>query len=449
MRRLRRRGGGRRRLRLSGSPLASPVTAGGRAAASARVLLVAPRQSYRIGAYQAAAAALGVRLIIASDGAHSVVPEIADGMHVDLRSAEEAAMRLAAGLADTAIDAVLAADDVTVEIASRAAAALGRAHNPVAAVRSARRKDLARAALAAAGVPVPEFRRLDLARPLGAQIAGVRYPCVVKPLAMAASRGVIRADDAASLLAACERVRAIVAAADDPEERRHLLVETFVPGPEIAIEGLLCGGELRELAVFDKPDPLDGPFFEETLYVTPSRLDPALAARARRRVAEACAAYGLREGPVHAELRLHDGEAWIIEVAARTIGGDCARLLTTCVGRSLEELVLRHALGWPLEIEARGEAAGVLMIPTPGAGVLRRVEGVLAAARVPGVEDVVIAVREGYELVPLPEGGSYLGFVFARGAGPVEVEEALRNAHRALRVIIAPSLKVAAGTPRG
>ena len=151
---------------------------------------------------------------------------------------------------------------------------------------------------------------------------------------------------------------------------------------------------------------------------------------------------------MHAELRLHRGEAWILEVAARTIGGECARLLTSGLGRSLEEVVLRHALGWPLVLEASRGAAGVLMIPTPGAGVLRRVEGVLAASRVPGVEDVVIAVREGYELTPLPEGGSYLGFVFARGADPAEVEDALRAAHGCLEVVIAPSLKVAAGAPR-
>lgn len=448
MRRLRGLGGRGRGVRLSRSSLPAQFNSRARSPRH-RVLLVAANHSYRIPAYQAAAAALGVRLVIASDGANSVIPQITDGVHIDIRSATDAATRIIEAARLRPIDAVVATDDSTVEIASRVAAALGLAHNPVTAGMTARRKDLARETLAAAGVPVPEFRRLDLRRPLPPQITGMRYPCVVKPLAMAASRGVIRADDPESLARACRRVGAIIAAADNEDERNNVLVESFIPGPEIALEGLLFGGQLMELAVFDKPDPLDGPFFEETYYVTPSQLDPALLARARRRVAESCAAYGLREGPVHAEIRIHRGDAWIIEVAARTIGGDCARLLTSRLGRSLEELVLRHALGWPLALEERAGAAGVLMMPTPGAGTLRRVEGVLAAAQVPGIEDVVIAVREGYELVPLPEGGSYLGFVFARGTTPAEVEGALRSAHTCMNVVIAPSLKVTSVPPPG
>ncbi len=239
------------------------------------------------------------------------------------------------------------------------------------------------------------------------------------------------------------RLEAIVAEALVPDEREQLLVESFIPGEEIAIEGLLSAGRLHVLAVFDKPEPLDGPFFEESYYVTPSRLPKALLDRATRRLAEACAAYGLREGPVHAELRLHDGEAWIVEVAARTIGGDCARLLSFGTGRSLEELVLRHALGWPLALDRPAGAAGVLMIPTPAAGTLRRVEGVLAARQVPGIEDLMISIREGYELTPLPEGGAYLGFMFAHADTPAEVETALREAHACLNVVIAPRLPVA------
>jgi biotin carboxylase len=389
-----------------------------------------------------AAAALGARLVIASQGHHSVIPEIAEGLHIEFEKASEAVERIVADASREAFDAIVASDDLTLEVATRAAAALGLPHNPLSAVCAARRKDLARDALRAAGLPVPRFRCLNLTQPLALQISGLDYPCVMKPLAMAASRGVIRVDSGDELQRMLPRVAAIVAEAVTSDERDRVLVESFLPGTEIAIEGLLSDGRLRVLAVFDKPEPLDGPFFEESYYITPSRLPKPLLERAVERLAQACAAYGLREGPVHGELRLHEGEAWILEIAARTIGGDCARLLSFGAGRSLEELVLRQALGWPLDLNPLGGAAGVLMIPTPGAGTLRRVEGVLAAQQVPGIDDLMIWVREGYELVPLPEGGTYLGFMFARADTPDEVESALREAHDCLNIVIAPSLPV-------
>jgi biotin carboxylase len=375
-----------------------------------------------------AAAALGARLVIASQGHHSVIPAIADGLHIEFDKVPEAVERIVASAAREPFDAIVASDDLTLEVATRAAAALGMPHNPLSAVCAARRKDLARDALRAALTP---------------QISGLDYPCVIKPLAMAASRGVIRVDSSDELRRMLPRVAAIVAEAVVSDERDRVLVESFLPGAEIAIEGLLRGGRLHVLAVFDKPEPLDGPFFEESYYITPSRLPPAILDGAIERLTQACAAYGLREGPVHGEMRLHEGEAWILEVAARTIGGDCARLLSFGAGRSLEELVLRQALGWPLDLDPSGGAAGVLMIPTPGAGTLRRVEGVLAAQQLPGIDELLISVREGYELVPLPEGGSYLGFVFAHADTPAEVESALRDAHDCLNIVIAPSLPVA------
>ena len=425
-------------MRLSGAVRGS--------AASPRVLLLAPPQSYRLHAYLEAAAALGVDLVVASQGEHSLIRAVADGIQIDLQAPDCALAAIVRAGRSAPFAAVVATDDATVELGSRAAAALGLAHNPLSAARAARRKDLARAALARAGVPVPSFTAIDLDRALGPQLVEIRYPCVVKPLALAASRGVIRADDRAQLEAACRRVEAIIADVAERIERRTLLVEAFIPGVEVAVEGLLDRGTLQVLATFDKPEPLDGPYFEESYYVTPSRVEVALGERVRRRVAEACEAYGLREGPIHAELRLHDGEAWIIEVAARTIGGDCARLLRFGTGRSLEQLVLEQALGRRPRLRANAGAAGVLMIPIPAGGTLRRVEGVLQARRVAGVEEVVIAVREGYELVPLPEGGSYLGFVFARGATPDEVEAALREAHACLNVVVAPAWRLEPGT---
>ena len=435
-------------------------------------------------------------MLVASEGEHSLVPGITGGIRVDLADAGAVIEQVVSAHRDRPIAAVVATDDATVEIANRAAAALGLAHNAPSAARITRRKDLARTALAAAGLPIPAVRRVDMRRPLGPQLDGVPFPCVVKPLAMSASRGVIRADDVPGLEAACRRTGAIAAASTGAsagatvgtsagatagastgaaagasagatagasagamagasvgatgstsagaEERNTLLVESFIPGPEIALEGMLAGGELSVLAIFDKPDPLDGPFFEETIYVTPSRLPRFVQALAAARVREGCAAYGLTEGPVHAELRIHDGEAWIIEIAGRTIGGDCARLFTFGSGAGLEHLVLQRALGETpgAPFPGAGRAAGVLMIPTPGAGTLRRVEGVMAASRIPGIREVSIAVREGYELTPLPEGGSYLGFVFALGEDPAAVEASLRRAQDTIRVIVAPSLAV-------
>ena len=435
-----------------------------------RILLITPPGSYRVHAYLEAARELGLEMLVASEGEHSMVPELTGGLRVDLADAAAVVDRVLAAHRDRPIAAVVATDDDTVEIANRVAAALGLAHNAPSAARTTRRKDLARTALAAAGLPVPAVRQVDLRRPIGPQLDGIEFPCVVKPLAMSASRGVIRADDLPDLEAACRRAGAIVGApADvmaaasgvasprassdappDAEERctpEHctLLVESFIPGPEIALEGMLAGGALSVLAIFDKPDPLDGPFFEETIYVTPSRLPEPVQALAAERVRAGCAAYGLTEGPVHAELRIHDGDAWIVEIAGRTIGGDCARLFTFGSGVGLEHLVLERALGRPppeTAFRGAGRAAGVLMIPTPAAGTLRRVEGVMAASLIPGIREVSISVREGYALVPLPEGGTYLGFVFALGEDPAGVEASLRRAQEAIRVVVAPSLAV-------
>ncbi len=410
-----------------------------------RVLLITPPHSYRTAAYVQAARSLECEILVASEGEHSLVAELAQGLHLELNSREALERLVTEGRAG-GFSGIVATDDAVVELAGRVAQALGLRHNSPESARISRRKDLARLALARAKVPVPDFRCVDLNRPLPAQVADIRYPCVVKPLVLSASRGVIRADDQVALMAACQRIRPLIADLTDPVERSHLLVEDFMPGREVALEGMLDHGTLRTLALFDKPDPLDGPYFEETYYITPSRLSSELQLRIRQRVDEACRAYALREGPVHAELRVQGDDARVVEVASRTIGGQCARLLRFGTGRTLEELVIAQAMGRALALETTDEAAGVLMIPTPRAGILRRVEGVLAARRVPYVEDVEISVREGYELIPLPEGASYLGFVFARASSPTLVETSLRQAHAELNVVTAPVWKLAPGS---
>ena len=372
-----------------------------------------------------------------SEGEHSLAAK--GGLRVDLGDHDRAldAIRAAAAR-EGGFSAVVATDDATVELAGRAAGALGLPGNPPGAARLSRRKDLARTCLAAAGVRIPGFRVLDLRRAPEPETSGVSFPCVVKPIAMSASRGVIRADDPAELAAAIDRVRAIVADARDEDERSLLLVESFVPGPEVAVEGLMCDGRLEVLAVFDKPDPLDGPFFEEGIYVTPSRLGRAAEERIVECVRRAAAAFGLVAGPVHAELRWHEEEAWLLEAAARTIGGECSRLLRFRGGHRLEEVVLAAAMGRRLPRVLMPGASGVMMLPTPRAGTLRRVEGVLDALGVPGVDEVSIAAGTGVELVPLPEGGACLGYVFARGETPEGVERSLRTAAGRLRIVTAP-----------
>lgn len=411
--------------------------------AAATVLIVAPHGSYRTQAFIAAAGRIGVNTLIASEGKHSVVSAYARGIHIDFRDPARALSDLIEAAQRYRIVGVIGTDDASSELAARVAQHLGLPHNDPAAVRLARRKDLARAQLARAGVAKPAHQLLDLQAPLRAQRA-LDYPVVLKPLGLSASRGVIRADDDAQFVAAAERIRLILDSLPElqPQTRRYVLVEQFVPGAEIAVEAILSSGRLQILAVFDKPDPLDGPFFEETYYITPGTLSDAQLAEVRDVIMATCAAYGLCEGPVHAELRINARGVFVLEVAARTIGGMCGRLLRFGTGYSLEELVLAHAMGKPLPVVGDGGAAGVLMIPIPAAGMLKRIEGLLDAQRVPGIEDIDIQVREGYELVPLPEGGSYLGFMFARAPTPQQAEQALREAHARLNIVITPIWKL-------
>ena len=409
-----------------------------RPGAARRVLVVAPHSSYRTTAFLDAAATLGVDVLFASEGEYSVVSAYADGLHIDLSDRERALRSILDEAGRQPFAGMIGTDDLTTELAARAAQQLDLPHNPPHAVRIACRKDLARAALLEHGLPVPRHARVDLRQPLAQQAAGVGFPCVLKPLALSASRGVIRVDDREQFVQACARIERLLVA-EGVRERDHILAEAFIPGIEVALEGMLTDGTLDVLAVFDKPDPLDGPYFEETYYITPSRLSEKIQTAIRASIEQGCAAYRLRDGPVHAECRINDEGVWILEIAPRTIGGLCARLLDVGTGHTLEELVLAHAMARPLKPGTRVQrGAGVLMIPTPAAGILRRVEGLMAAERIPFIEEVTILVRDGYRLVPWPEGSSYLGFVFARAPSPEQAEAALRQAHACLNFVVAP-----------
>lgn len=380
--------------------------------------------------------------MIASRGEFSLISEVHDGLNVDLNNTETSLASILQEADRAPFAGILGSDDSTVELAAMAAQTLGLPHNPPQAARLSRRKDLARAHLTLAGCPVPIHCLVSLRKALQPQMTGLPWPCVIKPLNMSASRGVIRADNKAEFIAACQRIKNIVADSRDDFEATHVLVEDYIDGIEVAYEGYLYNGELTTLALFDKPDPLQGPYFEETIYVTPSQLDDATQAMIKQRVAQACAAYGLSTGPVHAELRVDEHDAWILEVAARTIGGDCARILDSGNDFNLEELVISLATGKPVHTRPPDDARGVMMIPIREGGILRRVEGINAARKVAGIEKVDIIIREGNELIPLPEGNQYPGYIFARGDSPDEVVCALREACSRLNFIVAPVIKM-------
>jgi len=409
-----------------------------------RLLIIAPHQSYRIAPYIGAAEQLGCDITIASAGEHSLISVINKGLHIDFSDQQQALSDILAAAVNTPFQAVFGTDDMSVALAAQVAKALGLVHNPPEAAILARRKDHARTCLQAAGVAVPPHQRIELGDSIPVQLEALDYPCVLKPLAMSGSRGVIRVDDIDTAQLAVNRIMSILREVEVADEANAILAESFIEGDEVAYEGILSGGELTTLALFDKPDPLNGPFFEETYYISPSRLSDTLQQQIKQTVADACKAYGLQQGPVHAELRIDkNNKVWVMEVAARTIGGECARLVELVTGQALEKLVLAQLLGIELpKIEFAG-GAGVLMIPIPRAGILRRIEGISAARAVPGVKELLISVRDGHELVPLPEGSSYLGFIYAVADSAAEAESALRQAHRHLKIVTAPLFKLA------
>ena len=406
-----------------------------------RILLLVPDRTYKTHDFVEAARRLDVDVVIGTRER----PVLADAMGrgwlgVDLDHPAEGGRVVQEAAHDQPFDAVVGVDDGSTLAAAHASARLGLRHNPASAVEASLDKARSRDLLSQAGLATPGFRTW----PAGMdpdEVTAARFPVVVKPLNLSGSRGVIRADDPDGLAAAFARAAAIVRSPDvcaPGDEPQEILVEDFIPGPEVAVEGLLRAGRLDVLAIFDKPDPLDGPFFEETIYVTPSRIDPDTQQRIEATVGRAAAALGLLEGPIHAEVRLGPAGLVVLEVAARTIGGLCGRTLRFGAGMSLEELVLRHAAGLPLpSLERDRRAAGVMMLPIPARGRLVEVRGQDEARAVPGIEGLVVTIPPGGEVVPLPEGDRYLGFMFARADTPDAVETALRDAHRRLEIVIA------------
>jgi biotin carboxylase len=394
--------------------------------------LLLPTATYRASDFVAAAGRLGVDVVVGSEHRQALSRAMGDrAVVVPLADRAAAVGAIVALHSRTPLDAVLGVDDQGVVVAALAAEELGLRHSPPDAVAATRDKAVMRERLAAADISQPTSRIVAPGADVATAACDIGFPCVVKPVSRSASQGVIRVDDATQAQAAQVRIRAIVGNDSEP-----LLVEGYVPGAEVAVEGLLQRGELEVLAVFDKPDPMDGPYFEETVYVTPSRQPAPVLRAVSATVARAAAALGLREGPVHAELRIDAaGTSTVLEVAARSIGGLCARSLRFGAGVSLEEVIIRHALGMGLEgLTRESQASGVMMMPIRAAGVIDRVTGTDDALAVDGVVGVEMSIPVGRAVVPLPEGDRYLGFIFARADTPQQVEDALRRAESCIQV---------------
>jgi biotin carboxylase len=410
-------------------------------AAAPRLLLLVPTTTYRTEDFVEAARRLEVELVVAAEKPSALAEALPDHLlTLPFDDPPAAALLVREYARRRPIAAVVPVDDATSVVGAAIGQALGLRANAPAAVSATRDKEAMREALARGGVRQPRFTAHAIAADPRVVAPRTRYPCVLKPLVLSASRGVIRADTEDQFVEAWTRVATILA---DPDVQslgdgaRKILVEDYVPGVEVALEGMLTDGRLTPLAIFDKPDPLVGPFFEETIYVTPSRLPGASQQQVIDCAASAAGALGLSDGPVHVEIRIDGAGPWLVELAARSIGGLCSRTLSFGTGMSLEEIIVRHALGWPIaSLEREHPAAGVMMIPIPRGGVLEGVVGLEAARTIPGIEDVTIAMHPGQVVVPLPEGSAYLGFIFSRAATPAEAESSLRRAHAALHFVI-------------
>jgi hypothetical protein len=418
-----------------------------------RILLFTAKLGYQTRAFDEAAKKLGVELVFVTDRCHQLEDPWHDGaVPVRFEAPEEAAYVVMEEQSGLRVDGVLALGDRPTLAAAYAARGLGIPHNHPASVEACRSKFRLREVFRDAGLPTPWFRSVPLQAIPEPALMGIAYPCVLKPISLSASQGVVRVNNREEFLAAASRLKRLLESAEIRATREpnldRMIVEEYLPGREVAVEGLLTGGELRVLAIFDKPDPLEGPYFEETIYVTPSRCAEREQELIKKSFAEATRALGLTQGPVHGEFRLNERGVWPIEIAARPIGGLCARALRFQVEDErepigLEELLLRHVLNLQGRDAPRETAAsGVLMIPVPTSGILEKVDGADEARAVAGVTELEITARWHDYIAAWPEGSSYLGFLFAGGETPAEVENALRKGHAKLNFKLTPRLPV-------
>ncbi|MCP4828228.1 MAG: ATP-grasp domain-containing protein [Proteobacteria bacterium] len=400
-------------------------------------MLIAPERSYHTGAFIAAAQTLGIRLVVASFGGACLAP-VEGGLRLPSHSAEAALDLIAQECRRHPYGAILGSDDATVALAARAARDQGLPANGAQALKVSVDKLAFRQRCQQQGIRTPRFFVVEPGKTAQQALTGLPFPCVAKPTGLSASRGVIRCDDRAQLHAALARIRGLLKT-EGKLAGAQILVEEYIDGEEFAIEALVREGRVDVLAIFEKPDRLAGPFFEETIYLTPPRLGEERVGQITTGLAELCQKLGFFHGPVHAEVRVNADELWFIEIASRTVGGRCGRLVEFQTGVRLESLVLANALGLPQSVTQSEDVCGVMMIPVPKGGLLRRVEGISAARAVAGIVDVEIDAREGQFLVPWPEGCAYPGFIFSRSHAFHTALAALREAHRHLQFVFAPT----------
>jgi biotin carboxylase len=407
-----------------------------------RVLILIPTASYRAHDFVKAANRLNIEVIIGSDQRQALSRLLPDAsLALNLRKLESSVKKIRELTKKKSLDAIVGVDEETVILAATASGVLELPNNTVSAVKATRNKYLMRCKMSEAGLLSPDFRLCSIGSDLRIPAAEAKYPCVLKPTFLSASQGVIRANSAEEFVDAFKMIRDIVSnpinKRKSSETKDQILIEDYIPGTEVAAEGILTNGQYRLLAIFDKPDPLEGPYFIETIYVSPSRHSESVQREIVKTVVGATEALGLTNGPVHAEMRINEQGIWILEIAARSIGGLCSRALKFSDGISLEELILRHAIGEDVgEIERKEEAAGVMMMPVPKPGILQEVKNIESAKRIPGIEDIVITIAPEQKLEPLPFGAKYLGFIFARGESPESVESSIRTAYDFLKVVI-------------
>jgi ATP-grasp domain/L-amino acid ligase C-terminal domain 2 len=432
-----------------------------------RLLLFTNKLGYQTRSFEAAARKHATEIIYVTDRCHQLEDPWGDrAIAVHFESAHSAAANVVAALNGKSVDGILALGDSPSAAAAYTARELGISSNHPAAVEACRSKLRMREVFRETGLQTPWFRVINLDPLPEPALLGISYSCVLKPLSLSASRGVIRANNRDEFISAAQRIRKLL---ESPEIRAtreahldQILVEGYIPGREVAVEGLLTNGVLKVLAIFDKPDPLEGPYFEETIYVTPSNLTESQQLTIQKCAQECARAMGLTRGPVHAEFRMHgEGaatEVWPLEIAARPIGGLCARALRFVenenqanenknaneqVSIGLEELLLLHSLDLPVNTWTRERmASGVMMIPVPTSGILERVQGEESARETPGITELLITARLHDYIEAWPVGASYLGFLFAAADTPLEVEQALRAAHAKLRFTMTSRLPV-------
>ena len=408
---------------------------------SATVLLLIPSHSYRTSDFMRAASDLDISVIVGIDTEFIINADQQNVIALNFSDPEEAAEAISEFRPDISLDAILAVDDAGTLVAAKASQMLELPHNSVSSVELTRDKYAMRVALSRSKLPSPGYKLFEATQSqdeLEHIADSIEYPVVLKPRGLSGSQGVIRANTSIEFIDGFNRIKKILKLESSRDEcdadlLTTILVEDYVPGPEFAIEGVLDKGNLTVLALFDKPDPLVGPFFEETIYVTPTSYPDDVQSQIISTVQSACGALGLTHGPVHAEVRLDGDKVFLIDLAGRSIGGQCARTLSFGSGLSLEEIILTHAVGDDInQLNRESSAAGVMMIPIPAAGIFQKVSGVDKAEKISGIESVSIVPTSGDELIPLPDGNEYLGFIFAKGTTAQIVEKSLREAHNQL-----------------